>query len=236
MLIKFYDDDHDLWSDMSIRTKFKINKNIKVDKTGTTIIGICIKNHIVLAADTRSTRGKITNDSSCKKIHFIGNNIGICGAGTSADIQNIINYLKININFLNLEKLKETNLEECTKIIQNFLFNYKGMISAALIIGGFDYYGLNLYSIYPDGSMDKNFFISMGSGSFAAMTILEKNYNEIMSLESAINISKQAILAGVYNDLGSGGSVDLYVISKSKNLMYRGISLTLKSNNYLARS
>mmetsp|Transcript_9179 Transcript_9179/g.21042 ORF Transcript_9179/g.21042 Transcript_9179/m.21042 type:complete len:238 (-) Transcript_9179:35-748(-) len=232
MLIEFYDDDYKCWFGLIREKNIKFQNVMKTDKTGTTIVGICLKDNVILAADTRSTRGKFSNDNFCKKIHFLANNIGCCGAGTSADIQNIIKYLKINTNFLNLEKLNESKLEEYVKMAQDILYNYKGVISAALIIGGFDYYGFNLYSIYPNGSAEKNFFASMGSGSFASIGILEKNYSEKMTLKSAINLSKQSIMAGIYNDLGSGGSVDIYVISRDQNKLYRNLNVNVRTMFY----
>ena len=44
---------------------------------------------VVLAADTRATEGPIVADKNCEKIHFIAENIRCCGAGTSADTENV---------------------------------------------------------------------------------------------------------------------------------------------------
>ena len=43
----------------------------------------------MLAADTRATGGSIVGDKNCEKIHKITNNIWCCGAGTSADTENV---------------------------------------------------------------------------------------------------------------------------------------------------
>ena len=52
----------------------------------------------------------------------------------------------------------------------------------------------------------------MGSGSLAAMGVFERGYEDDMSEEQAKNLVKDAIKAGIFNDLGSGGNVDLCVI------------------------
>ena len=44
-------------------------------------------------------------------------------------------------------------------------------MSAALVLGGVDITGPHLYNIYPHGSSDKLPYLTMGSGSLAAMSV-----------------------------------------------------------------
>jgi 20S proteasome subunit beta 2 len=52
----------------------------------------------------------------------------------------------------------------------------------------------------------------MGSGSLAAMAVFERGYEDDLTEEKAKDLVKDAIKAGIFNDLGSGGNVDLCVI------------------------
>ena len=54
----------------------------------------------------------------------------------------------------------------------------------------------------------------MGSGSLAAMSVFESRFEEDMDEASAIALVKDAIRAGIFNDLGSGSNVDITVIRK----------------------
>ena len=47
-----------------------------------------------------------------------------------------------------------------------------------MIASGVDITGPSLYQIYPHGSTDRLPFTTMGSGSLAAMAIMEAEYNE----------------------------------------------------------
>jgi 20S proteasome subunit beta 2 len=58
---------------------------------------------------------------------------------------------------------------------------------------------------------------SMGSGSLAAMGILDSKYKENMDEESAIKLVAEAIEAGIFFDLGSGSNVDVCVIKKGSS-------------------
>jgi len=56
----------------------------------------------------------------------------------------------------------------------------------------------------------------MGSGSLAAMAVLESEFKENMTQEEAQALVVKAIEAGVYHDLGSGSNVDFCIIKKGK--------------------
>jgi len=97
-------------------------------------------------------------------------------------------------------------------MLKRYLFRYQGYVSAALVLGGADATGSHLYTIYPHGSTDKLPYVSMGSGSLAAMAVLEANYKDNLTEAEAIKLVSAAIRAGIFNDLGSGSNVDLTVI------------------------
>lgn len=100
------------------------------------------------------------------------------------------------------------------QMLKQYLFRYQGYIGAALILGGVDSTGPHLYTIYPHGSTDKLPFTTMGSGSLAAMAVFESRWKPHMSEEDGIKLVRDAIAAGIFNDLGSGSNVDVCVIKK----------------------
>jgi len=101
------------------------------------------------------------------------------------------------------------------------LFRYRGYVSAALVLGGVDVDGPHLYTIYPHGSSDKLPYVTMGSGSLAAMSIFETEYKDNMKREVAMAIVEKAVSAGIHNDLGSGSNIDLYVITRDTSERFR---------------
>merc|ERR1719253_2530768 len=62
----------------------------------------------------------------------------------------------------------------------------------------------------------------MGSGSLAAMAVLETGYKEGMSPDECKKLVSEAITAGIFNDLGSGGNCDVCVITKDTKVHTRG--------------
>jgi 20S proteasome subunit beta 2 len=82
--------------------------------------------------------------------------------------------------------------------------------------------GPSLYTVYPHGSTDSLPYVTMGSGSLAAMSVFESEFKPDMDVEQAKALVHGAIMAGINNDLGSGGSVDMMVISADGYTPLRG--------------
>ena len=64
------------------------------------------------------------------------------------------------------------------------------------------------HSLDPSGLV-RSYFILI-----AAMSVFEKNYKDNLTEEEAIQMVRQAIEAGIFNDLGSGSNVDICIIRK----------------------
>jgi len=101
-------------------------------------------------------------------------------------------------------------------MLKQMLFRYQGHVSAALVLGGVDITGPSLHSIHPHGSTDSLPFVTMGSGSLAAMAVFEAYWKTDLSKQEAIDLVHAAVSAGIFNDLGSGGNVDITIITQGQ--------------------
>jgi 20S proteasome subunit beta 2 len=189
-------------------------QKIKAMKTGTTIVGVVYKDGVVLGADTRSTGGSTVMDKNCEKIHYIAPNIYCCGAGTAADTENTTALISSQLELHRLNTDTQSRVVTAMTLLKRMLFQYQGHVSAALVLGGVDVTGPHLYTVYPHGSTDKLPFVTMGSGSLAAMSVFEHGYKDNMTEDEAKRLVQDAILAGIFNDLGSGSNVDITIIKK----------------------
>jgi 20S proteasome subunit beta 2 len=191
-------------------------KHPKAVKTGTTIVGVIFKNGVVLGADTRATDDTIVADKNCSKIHYIADNIYCCGAGTAADTEMTTRLISSKLELHRLNTGRTPRVCTANRMLKQMLFRYQGYISAALVLGGVDPTGPHLYTVHPHGSTDSLPYVTMGSGSLAAMAVFESRYKQDMECEEAMKLVRDAIAAGIFNDLGSGSNIDLCVITKGK--------------------
>lgn len=101
-------------------------------------------------------------------------------------------------------------------LLKQHLFRYQGHIGAYLVVAGVDPTGVGLFTVHAHGSTDKLPYVTMGSGSLAAMSVFESMWKPQLNREEAIALCSEAIKAGIFNDLGSGSNVDVCVIQKDK--------------------
>lgn len=208
----------------SARNEFLAGKGVKMPKatsTGTTIVGCLFKDGIVLGADTRATEGDIVADKNCEKIHYIAPHIRCCGAGTAADTEFTTALISSNIELHELSTGRKARVVTAMTMLKQMLFRYQGHIGAALVLGGVDSTGPHLFTVAPHGSTDKLPYVTMGSGSLAAMAVFESQWRAGLEREEAIDLVSAAISAGIFNDLGSGSNVDVCVITANETQMLR---------------
>ncbi|KAI5959271.1 PUP1 [Candida pseudojiufengensis] len=189
----------------------------KATSTGTTIVGCQFKGGVVIAADTRATSGPIVADKNCEKLHRLSPKIWCAGAGTAADTEMVTQLIGSNLELHALSQNRQPRVITAVTMLKQHLFKYQGHLGAYLIVAGVDPTGAHLISVQAHGSTDVGKYQSLGSGSLAAMSILETNFKEDMTKEEAIELCSQAILAGIWNDLGSGSNVDVCVMEVGKD-------------------
>lgn len=106
-------------------------------------------------------------------------------------------------------------------MLKQYLFSYRGHIGAYLVVAGVDPTGVGLFTIHAHGSTDKLPYVTMGSGSLAAMSVFETKWKQKLTRTEAVNLTSEAIQAGIFNDLGSGSNVDVCVITAEKTTLMR---------------
>ncbi|XP_050307326.1 proteasome subunit beta type-7 [Anthonomus grandis grandis] len=193
----------------------------KAQKTGTTIVGIIYKDGVILGADTRATEDTTVADKNCEKIHYLAPNMYCCGAGTAADTEMTTQMVSSQLELHRLYTNRVVRVATANQMLKQYLFRYQGYIGAALVLGGVDSTGSHLYSIYPHGSTDKLPYTTMGSGSLAAMAVFESRWKPDMEEADGIQLVRDAIAAGIFNDLGSGSNVDVCIIRNAGPVDYR---------------
>ncbi|KAL9121104.1 MAG: hypothetical protein Q9187_002342 [Circinaria calcarea] len=189
----------------------------KATSTGTTIVGCIFDGGVVIAADTRATSGPI----NCEKLHYIAPQIWCAGAGTAADTEFTTALVSSNLELHALSTGRRPRVVTCMTMLKQHLFRYQGHIGAYLVVAGVDPTGVGLFTVHAHGSTDKLPYVTMGSGSLAAMAVFETHWTPALSRDAAVGLAAEAIQAGIFNDLGSGSNVDVCVITAEKATLLR---------------
>jgi len=188
-------------------------------KKGTTTVGIKTKEGIILAADKRASMGYLIADKDAEKIHLIDDNNAMTFAGSVADSQMLLRYLKTELRLYIIKRGNQISCNGIATLLSHFLFSNAHSFSPFLIqfiVAGVDKTGLHLYDLDMGGSkMEKSTYTSTGSGSPVAYGVLEDNYKEDLTLAEGIKLAVRAISAAIKRDMATGNGIDVIVIDKN---------------------
>lgn len=186
--------------------------------TGTTIVAAVYKDGLVMGADSRATAGNIIADKHCEKVHKLTDSIYACGAGTAADLDQVTKMLSAQLRLLELNTGKKARVVTALRRAKQHLFSYMGYVGAYLLIGGVDLSGPHLYQCSANGYTQSKPFTAEGSGSYAATTVLERDFKSGMTQEEAVALVQRALEAGMHGDNASGNSLNFVIITPESTI------------------
>ncbi|MHA1745864.1 MAG: proteasome subunit beta [Promethearchaeota archaeon] len=189
---------------------------MKQMKTGTTTVALKIKDGVVMATDNRATMGIFVANKNAKKLHFIQDYMAITIAGGVADALYLVDLLKAETEIYKLRNSKPIGVEQTAKLLQNILYNQKGVFQVGHLLGGYtDKDGAKVYDIGGYGSLLEEDYASVGSGSTFAIGVLETEWKEdIPTAEEGINLAAKAVRSAIIRDMASGNGIDIVAILK----------------------
>ena len=97
-------------------------------------------------------------------------------SGTAADTEKTTDLISSQVRLHSLNTGRQVRVQTALRMIKQMLFRYGGHIGAYLVLGGVDCTGPHLFTIHAAGSTDRLPYVSMGSGSLAAMATFETGF------------------------------------------------------------
>ena len=138
-------------------------------------------------------------------------------AGSVGDAQRLIKWSKMESSSYKLQYGENITLKAISNVLANILNNSKSNpYSVSVIVGGLDKTGIKLYSLDAIGGLiEESEFVSTGSGSPFAYSILEDKYKENMTTNEGVKIAVRALSMAMKRDAASGGKVAAIKITKN---------------------
>lgn len=172
----------------------QIDYALQAVKNGVTAIGIKANNGIVLATEKKTDSPLVINDT-ITKIESLSPDIGVVYAGMGPDFRVIVDKARKLVISNYKAKYGEYPpvkilVAQVASIMQDA--TQSGGVrpfGLSLLIGGYDEHNkYQLYQVDPSGSYYPWKATSIGKGSVAAKTFLEKRWNHELELEDALHI------------------------------------------------
>ena len=191
-------------------------------KTGTTILGIVCKDGVVMASDRQITAGNLVMAKNYPKTIPINDYLMISFTGMVSDAQRVPKILSAELKLKELRSKSRPTVHQSASLLSNI--SYQGIRQPSMIpqqagflLGGFDEDGsVELYTIEPAGSVVKveDYDANFGSGMPYVLGLLERQYNENLSVKEGIELAKEALKSSTQRDIGSGYGIDIFAITK----------------------
>lgn len=183
---------------------------------GTTTVGLVCTDGLVFATDTRVTMpGGFIAHRKGKKVYKIDDHLGMTISGVVADAQNVVDILKYYAGIYKLEKKTPIPVKSAARLASNVFFSSRLFpYIADVLVGGYDDTGASIFNVDLFGSLNKENYVSTGSGSPIAYGILESEYKDDLTLEKGILIAVKAVTSAMKRDAMSGDSFDVVIINK----------------------
>ncbi|MDS0221216.1 archaeal proteasome endopeptidase complex subunit beta [Haloarcula sp. S1AR25-5A] len=181
----------------------------KVNKTGTTTIGISTSEGVVIATDMRaSLGGRFVSNKNVQKVEQIHPTAALTLVGSVGGAQSFIRTLRAEVNLYEARRGEDISMKALSTLAGNFA---RGGPFFAInpILGGVDDDGHHVYSIDPAGGVMKDDYTVTGSGLTVAYGTLEDRYEEDMTNEEAKEVAAASINAAAERDTGSGNGIYL---------------------------
>ncbi len=189
----------------------------KIIKSGTTTVGIIVKEGVVIATDSQATAGYTVASKTAQKLFEINKYTAATIAGGVADCQYVVNQLRALSRLKELEHERVPEPKYVASVTRNILFSGRSYFLSMMIIGGYSLmeksgtlYGIDLLgALYKEEN-----FISFGSGSPFSLGVLESDWKPNMTKADGIALIKTAISTSKERDSGSGFALQICTIDK----------------------
>jgi len=191
--------------------------NDKKTLKGTTTVGITCRDGVVFATERRASMGNLIAHKTADKIFRIDEHIAAKIAGSVADAQSLMKYLKAEAALYRMRNSERISIEAAAALASNILHSsrfYPFIVQT--LLGGVDDKGAKIYSLDPSGGMIPDKFVSTGSGSPIAYGVLEDRYTEDLYVDEGVDIAIRAIKSAMERDTYSGNGILVATVTEEE--------------------
>ncbi|XP_037951632.1 proteasome subunit alpha type-5 [Teleopsis dalmanni] len=203
---------------------FQVEYAIEAIKLGSTAIGICTNEGIVLAAEKRIT-SPLMVPTSVEKIVEVDKHIGCVTSGLMADARTLIDRARVECQNHWFTYNESMSIESCAQAVSTLAIQFGDSgdggsamsrpFGVALLFAGINEGQPQLWHMDPSGTYLRYSAKAIGSGSEGAQQNLQDNYTKEMSLNDALDLALNT-LKQVMEDKLNSTNVEVMTMTPDK--------------------
>lgn len=171
-----------------------VDSALEAVNKGSTTIGIKTAEFALISSHIKPTLPLVDPN---EKIFTIDKHIGATGAGYIADIEQLIEEIRLQAQKHRLSYESPIDIKSIAKHLSTYVHNYTIYAvrpqAASIIIAGSDESGIQLYQVDPGGTYLKGSGFAIGYSSDIALDVIQKGYDKNMTPKEALDLTKSAI-------------------------------------------
>mmetsp|Transcript_57940 Transcript_57940/g.183885 ORF Transcript_57940/g.183885 Transcript_57940/m.183885 type:complete len:238 (-) Transcript_57940:1078-1791(-) len=203
---------------------FQVEYAIEAIKLGSTAVGICTSEGVVLAVEKRIT-SPLLEPSSVEKIMEIDEHVGCAMSGLTADARTLIDHGRVETQNHRFTYNEQMSVDALTQSLCDLALRFgegdndsmSRPFGVALLVAGYDENGPSLYHTDPSGTFVKYEAKAIGSGSEGAQTALQENFSKTMTLKEA-EVLAMSTLKAVMEEKVTSTNVDIATVAPKFHL------------------
>jgi proteasome alpha subunit len=194
-----------------------VDSALEAVNRGSTTIGIKTTEFALISSHIKPTLPLVDPN---EKIFTIDKHIGATGSGYIADIEQLIEEIRLQSQKHRLSYESPVDIKSIAKHLSSYLHNYTIYAirphAASIIIAGVDENGIQLYQVDPGGTYLRGSGFAIGYSSDIAMDVIQKGYGKNMTPKEALELTNSAIEKAIgEKPVVESGMVTLGGFSKS---------------------
>lgn len=178
-----------------------------VTKTGTTTVGISASNGVAVATDRRaSLAGRFVASKDVVKVQEVHSNAVVTLVGSVGGAQSYADQLRAQTSLYKSRRGEEMSM----KALGNFAARMaRGgpFMRINPILAGVDEEGSHIFTIDPAGGIMEEDYTTTGSGMQVAYGVLEREYEDDLTVDEAVSVASRAVESAAERDTGSGNGL-----------------------------
>jgi proteasome alpha subunit len=169
-----------------------VDNALEAVNKGSTTIGLKTPEFALITSHIKPTLPLVDPN---EKIFVIDKHIGATGAGYIADIEHLIEEIRLQAQKHRISYDSSIDIRSITKHLSTYLHNYTIYAvrpqAASIIVAGVDENGIHLYRVDPSGTYLKGGGFAIGYSSDVALDVIQKGYDTNMNIEQAVKLSNE---------------------------------------------
>lgn len=177
---------------------FQVEYAIEAIKLGSTVIGICTQEGVVLAAEKR-VNSPLMEPTKVEKVVEVDKHIGCATSGLMADSRTLLDRARVECQnhwFVYNERM---SVESCAQAVSSLAIQFGDSddtgsamsrpFGVAILFAGIENGEPQLWHMDPSGTYIRYDAKAIGSGSEGAQQNLQEYYLQTMTIKEAINLA-----------------------------------------------